>query len=239
MGVTVAVTRTTCTVDTAPYTQDITTADLGDLTPKAALLIATYATSDGSAADDAVLSFGACDAANEWAYGWTSEHGQGTTDTDLVPVTNACVAIRLPGDQADDGVAEFSSFITNGVRINWTNAPAAAYLLTVVFFAGTDLSVDVDTVGLGNTVDLETDITAPGFEPDVVICASSTYGYSTTNIFSSIGLVDWDGDSTITQRCIAFNDRDAQATSAASVSVWTDRGVCCVNSSGSVVDWYG
>ncbi len=55
------------------------------------------------------------------------QDGWGTTATDWCGMTDECVMILQPGGSTVDGEADFASFITNGVRINWGNAPAAAF----------------------------------------------------------------------------------------------------------------
>jgi hypothetical protein len=78
MGVTVAVTRVAANTSTG--TQDITTNDLGGLTPKAVMLIATRGVTDGAAADGAGFYWGMSDGTNEVAGGYESEHNQATMD---------------------------------------------------------------------------------------------------------------------------------------------------------------
>ncbi len=236
MGVTIAVTRAAATVDTAPYTQDITTVDLGGLTPKAALLVVTRAITDGTAADHYVFSYGAATgASNEWVISGSDEHNLGTTENHFEWADDACIQILDPTDGSEDGSAEFSSFIANGVRINWTNAPAGAYLITAVFFAGTDLLAHANNIGIGNAADLETNCEQPGFEPDVLFTAHQRYaaGSGTTNNLFQTGLVHWDGDSTVSQR--AFNGwvRNAQATTDTRAQARNDIGIEHWN------DWWG
>ena len=236
MGVTVAIARVACETDAAPNLQDITTADLGGLTPKAALLIVTRATSDGAAVDNAVMSYGAATgASNEWVGGGTDEHNQGTTDTYYNWQNDACVYIMDPTDGSVDGEAEFSSFIENGVRINWVDEPASAYLLTVVLFAGTDLSAKAATVNVGNTVDLTTNEDTVGFEPDVLFTATwrNAPGIPGLTRFLQPGLVHWDGSSIVTQRCWSNFWRDDVDTSECRSIIREDYGV------ENYTDWYG
>ncbi len=217
MGVTVAVTRVACNTSTG--TQDITTSDLGGLTPKAAMVFLSTAVTDGTAADDRVFMWGITDGTNEYNMSHFSDHGVTTSDSEwdnngptFIYIQNA-VGVQ-------DGSAAFSAWITNGIRINWTDAPAAAYLLTVVLFAGTDLSVDVDSIGMGNVVDTATDITAPGFTPDVIFCFIQGSHNSNPRGF---GMAHFDGVSTITQRCVTVNDRDNRTTTQQYLIIQTDR----------------
>jgi hypothetical protein len=170
MGVTIATVQTTC--DTAGGgTQDITTTDLGGLTPVAAMVFISGATSLDTAADHARIGIGFTDGTNELAFSVNSEHGVATTDTHRRAETDEIVSIMDTGDFTIDGEANFNSFITNGIRITWGDYPASAYYMTWVFFAGTDVSAHCNTFAPNATEDATVDVTDPGFEPDAVLFA--------------------------------------------------------------------
>ena len=114
MGVTVAVTRAAAETDAPPNTQDFTTADLGGLTPKAALFIATYGVTDGTQADHWVRSYGACDASREWCLCFTMEDNVGTGASSMSTDDDLVIRFNDPGTATVDGSAEFDSFIANG-----------------------------------------------------------------------------------------------------------------------------
>lgn len=212
MSVVIATTRAAAQV--AGGNQDITTADLDELTPGAAFFVATYATSDGVAANNAVLGLGAATSSAQWAVCARSENGVGTSDASRRWTDDECIQIQNPTDGSIDGEANFVSWITNGVRINWGNAPAAGYLITVLFFAGTDLSATVGNVTLGNQ-NVESDINTIGFRPDVVLLASPGVATKDANVpggsFISFGAAVDDGSDT--QRCWAGYALDGQAVS--------------------------
>jgi hypothetical protein len=237
MGVTVATIRVAAETDAAPNTQDITTTDLGGLTPKAALLIITRAVTDGVAADHYVFSYGvATGASNEWCVSGSDEHNVGSTDNYPLWKNDACIFIKDPTDGSSDGEAEFSSFITNGIRINWIDEPASAYLITVVLFAGTDLSAHANNVAIGNTTDLETNCEQPGFEPDVIFTAHQRYEADSSacinNLFQ-VGLVHWDGVSVVTQRAMNGWVRDQRVTTECRAKTRNDYGIEHLG------DWWG
>ena len=236
MGVTAATIRVAC--DTSTGNQDITTADLGGLTPKAALFIVSYGVTDGTPAAHAVLSYGAATGtSNRWVVGGTNEDAQGTTDTDRFAYADRCIEIMNPGDQTTDGRADFVSFITNGVRINWSDAPASAYLLTVVLFAGTDLSVHANTFTMHATVNNAVDVTDPGFEPDVLILAGGSdlsFGNSLAQWQLSYGFVHNDRASGITQRAVGTKSIGGAATSACISRCTASYGIVHILNSGNV-----
>ena len=184
MGVTIATTRVASNTSTG--NQTITTADLGGLTPVAATFIITRATSDGTAADHASMGIGfAVSSSERLAVATSDEHGQGAADTYRRATEDECVMILNPTDGSVDGEADFVSFSADGCTINWGNAPASAYLLTVIFFAGTDVSAHVDTFAASGTEDASVDVTDPGFEPDVVFVASHRSAWDDSVISNS------------------------------------------------------
>jgi hypothetical protein len=238
VGVTVAVTRVTANTSTG--TQDITTSDLGGLTPKAAIILASYAVTDGTAAANSLLSVGACTgASNEWSVVGNAKDGQATTDTHYEQLTTRVVNVNSPGTHTSLMEAEFSAWITNGIRINITNADAA-YLLTVILFAGTDLSAHANTHDdLGDAVDTATDITAPGFEPDIVFAAIANDLFTNnTRLKSSFGIVHNDGAGGITQRSLTYFNQTGQATTQLGLTYRADSGIAGMAAPASI-DWYG
>jgi len=219
MGVTVAATRVAANTTTG--IQSITTTDLGGLTPKAVLLIATRCVTDGVAADGAGWYMGASDGTNEWAQGYEDQHAVASVNTEWEQDTIANRILTIyDGSAADvvEGQANFSAWVTNGVEIDWVDAPAGAFLITAVFFAGSDLTVHVGTQALGNTADALIDITSLGFEADVVICMLLE-GTSIGQPEVSLGLIHNDRAGTVTQRCAAHYDRDGFGTAFCGVMV--------------------
>lgn len=239
-SVTIAVTRAAATVDAAPYTQDFTTPDLQGLTPKAALFIVTRATADGTETVDGCLGYGAATAADqEWATTQGSEDAQGTTNTGRSNVSDHCLVIPdVDGDNVD-GEAEFSAFIANGVRVNWTDAPSAAFLVTVVLFAGADLSAYAGQVALGDAEDNAVDVTAPGFEPDLVLTAAANN--LAADVISSVvrntyGVIHNNG--AVTQRSFTFYSANGEATSALAARYTESYGGMLITSSGNLDSGY-
>lgn len=186
-GIVTATTRVA--TNTSTGTQDIVTSDLGGHTPKAAIFIASRATTDGTAADDAVLSFGVATGASEqFAMAGTTKHNVDTTDAGGAKFNDRTVWILNGGEDGNspggDGRAVFDSWLTNGVRIDWQLAPDQAYLLTVIFFAGSEVQAKVGNFALNGTTGV--DHTSVGFEADLVLAA---YASAATQIQQSIGVV--------------------------------------------------
>lgn len=233
MGVTIAVTRVAS--NTVTGNQDITTTDLGGLTPVLARFILTFATADGTAANGAVWSKGAADGTRQWAVSFDNEHNQATIDVSSSVSTTACVRLLDgTGTPTQDANAAFVSFITNGVRINWTDAPSAAFLLTVIFYAGTDVSAYVNAVALGNATDNAVVVSTVGFEADVVY--AYTVGSNSAAIEYSEGFAHNNRAGTITHRSLWWTDAEG-ADSAVKLRT-EDRGVIVDGTGAGALDFY-
>jgi hypothetical protein len=239
MGVTVAVTRVAANTGTG--TQDITTADLGGLTPKAVLLIVTRAVTDGTAADGAGWYMGASDGANEWTQGYEEQHAQASMNAEYEQDTTANRILTIYNGAASDtveGTANFDSFITDGVRIDWTDAPAGAFLITAIFFAGSDLTANVGTFDLGNSADAAIDVNTVGFEADVVITALTEDG-SAQGATWSMGVIHNDRAGAVTQRAVTHVQRDAFGTSQTGVQMRDGECIARLIQSSQAIDWHG
>lgn len=228
--------------NTATGTQDITTADLGGLTPKAVLFFITGATADGTAADNGRFSMGsATSASQENCVGVQMQDAQATTNTDQRSDSTRCIFLLQVGSNFRELAAELDSFITNGCRINITAAPGAAYFGEAVFFAGASITnAYTGYADLGNTLDGVTDITAPGFRPNVVIpyMVHSTNNTASTNARFGHGFVFENGAGTVTQRSVAWRDGDGDAN-VITVSNVSDLYGIHTLTSGGAVQWGG
>lgn len=238
MAVTTAVTRVACNTGTG--TQDITVGGFG--TPKAALFICSKATANGVAADHYVLSFGAATGtSNEWCLSLNTEDGVATTDTRATTDSDRCIRLNNPGTATVDGEAEFTAFITDGVRINWLNAPSAAWLLTVVLFGGSDLSAHANNIALGNSLDNAVDVTAPGFEPTLVFTAcqgSLGMDADASSLRDAFGIVHNDGG--VTQRSAAYENPNGAAAGNPTGRCTESYGIMQIAGGGSAaLDWGG
>jgi len=118
------------------------------------------------------MSIGAVTGSSErWTIGVADEHDITNTDSWRTMYDTLClVLINTSG--AVVAQADFVSFITNGIRINWSNAPGQAFLLTVILFAGLD-DAYAGHFDVPDSEDGSVDVTAPGFEPDLLFGISS------------------------------------------------------------------
>jgi len=222
MPVTVAVTRVAC--GTSGGTQDITTTDLGGLTPKAAIFILSSATADGSAANHAQMSIGATDGTSQWATTSIIRNGQTTSDVYSRSSNTRVFQILNTTTGALSGDAEFSSWLTNGIRINWTDSIGTAFLFTVVFFAGSDLSVKAGTISASTTDQAEVTTTTT-FTPNDVIF--SAIGHTAWNNTSDAGAAPQLGmahnGTSIDQGVVAHQSTDGSSGSVTDGALYTTR----------------
>jgi len=203
--------RTTTPTSTGNW--DITDARLTGITPKGALIIANYATTDATAIDDAVFSYGVSDGSAGWVVSVNAEHGQTTTDTHREVSTSNSIMINDAGTataQIEGGIA---SMIDGGIRINMTTVDASNQrFVTVIFFVGDTFSCKAGSKDLGTGTSAIT-VSGVGFEPEVVLGASvlgQNIDTDASNLYLVIGAAH-NGES-VTERSIALNDQAGQTT---------------------------
>jgi len=155
-------------------------------TPQAALYIITNAVADNTAIDHAILGLGLATATDERHTGGAIDvHDLATTDCTRRTISDECIVVMNPADGEVEAEADFSEFHAGGSEVNWGDAPAAAYLMTALYFAGFD-NVDLQKVdmaaGSPQTVTV-------GFEADIVLLVSTNGGNSDLlHINSELGM---------------------------------------------------
>lgn len=243
MSAVVRTIRVACNTGTG--TQDITTSKMGGLTPVAALFTWNYATADGTAADHYHMGMGAATGATvRWAIMSIGQHNVASADTQSYATASYCVIFgdptSLPTDETENGAADFDSFITNGVRIDWgSNPPSAAYLLTVTLIAGTDVA-NVKAGywdDLGDTVDSTADVNTVGFNPELLwtgITNISALDTATANSGIGIGFAERAGK----QISVCQTSLDAANDGDPKMYIREDAGIVWIDPT-AALDWYG
>lgn len=233
---------TTATAPTSTGTQDITTSDLGGHTPKAAIVIASYGTSDGTAKDHALLSYGATTgSSNQWFV--TMRDQDNSTDAGharSASNSNAVLYMLNPTGTSPGqiAVASVSQFLTNGIRLDWSFAPSSGneFLITVIFLAGENMEAYAGFFGLGTTVDAVFNVEDPGFEPDLLLTASGQSLLAST--LNSFGLVRNNHNSTVSQYAHLRRDNPAINTVSHARTIDT-AGFGTTNAIGTALAWWG
>lgn len=198
-------------------TQDFTSPAVG--TPACAIFMVSGGTTNGTAANHALLGVGLFDGTRSYALSFASEDNVGPTDTGQSTGTSSVLLTLASSNQAVDGVATASS-ITNGYRLTWTDAPPVAYQVSALLIGGTGVSnCRVDNANTPSTVDTATNVTTVGFLSDVVFVLSQNE--VTSSARASIGMAVRDGSDT--QRSISFNDTNGNGTASISGMLNTSR----------------
>jgi hypothetical protein len=217
MGVSVRMVR--AAAPTTPGVQSFEVAGFG--TPKAAMFIVSGATANDSAALGAVISVGITDGVRQFCIAGSSEN---LTASELANTTrrtsNAKCIVLFAANGTVDAEANFvvgNPWTANGVQIDWTNAPAAAVLVTVILFTGTDLTARVGDFLGSLTIGTDIVVTVPDvpFQPDqlIVLRSAITYGSGTTS-FMHVGFADRGGP--IVQCCSAWRGLNGSTASEGS-----------------------
>ena len=133
--------------------------DSGFGTPKAALLFVSKGTTNGTAADHAILSVGATDGTNQIVVGARSAHGVSTSDADRRGATDEVIMMLDNTATTVECEANFKQWVTDGIQITWGSNPDSAYLVTVVLIGGSDVTAKVGTLtasgdGVGNDINI-------------------------------------------------------------------------------------
>lgn len=235
MGITVAVTRAAANTSTGQ--QVISTNDLGGLTPKAVMLIATRGITDGTAVDGVGFYWGLSDGTNEATGGYESQHAQATMDAVANQDTTANRILTIYDGTADNVVeatADFVSFSADSVTVDWTDAPASAFLITAVFFAGTDLTANVGRIDLGNTADALIAVTTVGFEADIVF---PFWNHTVDPGFVGMGVVHNNRAGTVSQQSLGHSQRGSFGTSSVGVMMRDGEGLHKILTSTQLLDY--
>ena len=119
-----------------------------------------------------ILSIGMTDGTRQFCMASGSEDNQGTSDVGRRGFSDRVLATHeAHQSQYVEGGGSHVSMDADGFTINITTpftAPANP-IVSYIAFGGDDLLVDADTIDLAYSQDTSVDVTAPGFEPDVVI----------------------------------------------------------------------
>ncbi len=202
-----AVVVTRVATATATGNQTITFAEALDTAPKALKFIVSSATADNTATANAIMSIGVATVspAEEFCLVWTGRDAVNPSDSFRRSMDDACVAITL-ANGAIDGQATLVSASTTNVVINWTDASAAAYLLTVIAYDCAEAYLASFIMPV--TLDTSTTI-SPGFEFDLAFVISHTREIPVNRASArvSYGVLTYNG-TTFSQMCYTTHSVD-------------------------------
>jgi hypothetical protein len=208
------------TLNTGTGTQQITGVGFQ---PKAYILFYTKNATDdaNSTAGEGLLSIGMTDGINQFCMTSGAEDNQSSADVGRRGFDDRVLASQdAQGSQTVDGEASHVSMNPDGFTINIVDdfTDPASPLIHYIAFGGADLSADVDTVDLADTMDDFVDVTAPGFEADVVIASYigvflDAYGDGNNdrNSFSLGWAVNPDSQASGNQFSMSVGSQDGQS----------------------------
>jgi hypothetical protein len=198
-------------LNTTTGTQDITLSGFG--TPSAAIFILEAASTDDTVTADANFSIGFTDGTNDRNSLISSGDAVGTSSTHRRTSNALCgLAYRAGGTVSIITAFTHSAWITDGVRINITNANGDSCFATVILIGGTDTANVY--AGVQQLTSTSVNVTAPGFEPDLVFVAGngdSAVNTRSANTIQSLGIAHNDGLDR--NRGVFFYDVNGQSTS--------------------------
>ena len=178
MGATVAHAMTVVPATTSGN-YDITTTDLGGLTPKGAILYVNYSTgttdTKNSSPTEDLRGISVFDGTrSRCAVDWALDASNNTAAR-RAQYDDRVVQL-FTGSSTLEGTAT-ASFITNGIRLNYTSTADYAHTVVVIFFAGASVQAyAADATCPHGSGTGTTSITAPGFEPDIAFFFGTTAG---------------------------------------------------------------
>jgi len=205
-------------------TADFTKPGFG--TPKACIILLSFDPADDTAVSaQGKASVGFSDFTNHRCISHQDEDGSAKVDSDArKSPTKAYVILDVAGAVDIDGTA---STIADGVRLtNTTNVSVSAVFATVIMFGGADLQVSLDSITLGNGIDLTTVVTT-GIPQDLVFFIGTDISgedSSSTGVNNSFGVADISNDqATIVNRCAGWTSDHNNNVGAPAVVLQNDR----------------
>jgi hypothetical protein len=186
-------------------------------TPKVAILQwSNVSTSLNTFQEGVARGFGFTDGTNQRCIAMVSEDNVASSDVATSSFNNALVAGHTTTGTITtiDAQASFSQWLTNGMRINWSNAPTAAFYIQVLFLGGSDITNVIVGTLMTEVATATTSLTGLAFKPDFgmfLLRADATENAaSSTTPEMSVGFVD----PSLNKFCQTYWHADNAATSA-------------------------
>lgn len=191
-------------------TQDFTVAGFG--TPTAALFIMSGALTDSTVSERFVFSFGCTDGTRQYVVANHDQDNVATTSADSWLSSSNVVLAEIETTGNVEGTADFSAWITDGVRLNVSDAFTAQHLVTVVLINQT-VGVYCSIATLNTAQDGTVVVTDPNFTPDVVFGfhRSNASAVNAKDVDAHFGLGIGINDGNDTQMSYHWSANDQQA----------------------------
>jgi hypothetical protein len=227
--------------NTSTGTQDFRDAAMTE-TPTACIVVVTSSEEiDAGVFVDAIFSFGcATGTTEEWCMGIWAEDGVASGLSRRDSHVNKVVSIRTASGATIDGEAVFNGFLADvgagaGIQLDWTNAPTAAHIVSVIMFSAVAAEAGTYTTGAAAS---DTTTVTPGFKSGFILaCSAVTSSGSTDTIPASLSLGFC--DALLNQWAYAQRIQSAAATTGVSGSVRSDRLISEANTSNNGTELWG
>ena len=198
--------------------------------PKAAIFIMGSPIADATTTGHVKFSVGYSDGTNGIVTSGTGVDG--STGGTVYEGGKRAGEVILFRDNAIGGAIEaeatIDSFNTTSIKINWTTAPASAYLITIAVLGGSDMEASVGTFLSNATLNGTVDVTV-GFKSDLIFLLGDFdhFQYTPVNSYSwSIGACD----SALNQTCFRFGETNGANPTECSAEVRNDSAIMFGNS---------
>lgn len=213
----VAIDHVQAALDTgaAGGTQTIEIAGFGQ--PKAAVFLISGGNADDNITPDAIVGVGFTDGTREVCVASRAEDGATTTNTGRTHRSDSCIAIPT-ASAGLEGRFGFNAWTSNGVTLDIDDDVADDYFITAIFINGDDVGSVYANFhdDLGNSAATTTNITAPGFEPNLLFLATaglnSTVNNNAIHFLHTFGMAINDG-VTVDQKVTMMGSNDGQGSS--------------------------
>jgi hypothetical protein len=221
-------------MSTGSGTQDVTISGFG--TPKGAIFIFSCATVNDTVTTHSRYGIGMTDGTREFCWYQVDRDALSTIDSHRRSWTSCIKSFTIGGTSIDLDFS-FNSWITDGVRLNIDNTSPSAFLVTTVLIGGADVSnVYVNAYNDLGTSTRTVNITAPGFEPDIVFLPmpfmtdyNGSVNFFDTRLSLGVGV----NDGTDKQAAIASHSDDGVGTSDVRTGVSNTYGIVRVDNGNS------
>lgn len=200
----------TLNASTVTGNQDVTTVPFQ---PKAVIFYWTNNTTTGYTAG-AYWGAGFSDGTNQRVLAVASNDNVATSNAGGAQRTDSVIVVLSNGTPTVDAQASFTQFLSNGFRLNWSNAAASAFIIHYVALGGTDIA-NVQVGGFnqaGLTAPISQTVTT-GFQPDFVMFLAPERG-AVVNTNGTLAAFNMGMMTETGQVSLGWGARDAQTANA-------------------------
>jgi hypothetical protein len=180
-------------------------------TPTGAVFFITTGIVNGTAAAHGIMGAGCADGTRQLAMSGSSKDAVATSVAFHRGVASGVISLADPTTGAAQAIATFNAWVTDGVQINVTTAPASGYLITCLLLGGNVTNVYCNTVATPATINTATTVNTVGFLADAMLVlgqGGDPWTGSATRNSLSLGVVQRTGSDPPPQYSTNFHDNN-------------------------------